>query len=56
VLLVIFFVQGYLAEKLPFTSFVSMADAWTLLPALVLLGALLSGLAAFSAIRRYLRV
>lgn len=55
-LLVIFFVQGYLAEKLPFTSFVSMADAWTLLPALVLLGALLSGLAAFSAIRRYLRV
>ena len=54
--IVSFFVQGFLAERLPFTSFVGMADAWALLPGLIGLGALLAGLAAFSSIRRYLRV
>lgn len=51
-----FFVQGFLAQQLPFTSFVGVADALTLLPALLLLGAMLAGLAAFSSIRRYLRI
>ena len=54
--LVTFFVQGFLAQQLPFTSFVGIADAFTLLPGLIGLGALLAGLAAFSSIRRYLRV
>ncbi|NBQ97921.1 MAG: ABC transporter permease [Microbacteriaceae bacterium] len=54
--LVQFFVQGYLAQQLPFTSFVGLADAGALIPALVGVGALLAGLAAFSSIRRYLRV
>jgi cell division transport system permease protein len=53
--LVQFFVQGYLAQQLPFTSFVGLADAAALIPALVGVGALLAGLAAFSSIRRYLR-
>ena len=54
--IVTFFVQGFLAKQLPFTSFVGLSDAATLLPALLLLGALLAGLAAFSSIRRYLRI
>ena len=51
-----FFVQGFLAERLPFTKFVGMNEAWSLLPGLIALGAVLAGLAAFSSIRRYLRV
>ena len=54
--LVQFFVQGFLAQQLPFTSFVGLADALTLLPGLIGLGALLAGLAAFTSIRRYLKV
>ena len=51
-----FFVQGYLAQALPFTSFVGIPDALALLPGLVLVGAGLAAVAAASSIRRYLRV
>ena len=51
-----FFVQGFLAEQLPFTSFVGIQDALALLPGLVLVGAGLAAVAAASSIRRYLRV
>lgn len=51
-----YFVQGYLVQQLPFTSFVGLGDAFALLPALVGLGGLLAGIAAASSIRRYLRV
>ena len=51
-----FFVQGFLAEQLPFTSFVGIPEALALLPGLVLVGAGLAAIAAASSIRRYLRV
>jgi cell division transport system permease protein len=51
-----FFVQGFLAAQLPFTTFVGLGDALALLPGLVLVGAGLAAIAAASSIRRYLRV
>jgi cell division transport system permease protein len=51
-----FFVQGYLASKLPFTSFVTLADGLLVAPALILAGILLSAVASGFAIRRYLRI
>lgn len=51
-----FFVQGYLAQRLPFTSFVGVADALLVIPILVGAGILLAALAAGLAIRRYLRI
>jgi cell division transport system permease protein len=51
-----FFVQGYLATKLPFTSFVNMSDGLLVAPALILAGILLSAIASGFAIRRYLRI
>jgi cell division transport system permease protein len=51
-----FFVQGYLATKLPFTSFVNMSDGFLVAPALILAGVLLSAIASGFAIRRYLRI
>ena len=51
-----FFVQGYLATKLPFTSFVTLADGFIVAPALVAAGILLSAVASGFAIRRYLRI
>jgi cell division transport system permease protein len=51
-----FFVQGFLATQLPFTTFVGLGDALALLPWLVLLGAGLAAIAAATSIRRYLRV
>jgi cell division transport system permease protein len=51
-----FFVQGYLATKLPFTSFVNMSDGFLVAPALILAGILLSAIASGFAIRRYLRI
>jgi cell division transport system permease protein len=51
-----FFVQGFLAKQLPFTTFVGLTDALALLPGLVLVGAGLAAIAAATAIRRYLRV
>ena len=51
-----FFVQGFLANQLPFTTFVGLGDALALLPGLVLVGAGLAAIAASTSIRRYLRV
>lgn len=51
-----FFVQGFLATQLPFTTFVGLGDALALLPGLVLVGAGLAAIAAATSIRRYLRV
>jgi len=51
-----FFVQGFLATQLPFTTFVGLSDALALVPGLVLVGAGLAAIAAATSIRRYLRV
>ena len=51
-----FFVQGYLASKLPFTSFVTIGDGLLVAPALIAAGILLSAVASGFAIRRYLRI
>jgi cell division transport system permease protein len=50
------FVQGYLAETLPLTSFVGLSDALLVVPVLLGAGALLAALSANVAITRYLRV
>ena len=51
-----YFVQGYLATRLPLTSFVSMADGMQIFPLLVGVGVVLSAFASGVAIRRYLRI
>jgi cell division transport system permease protein len=51
-----FFVQGYLAVELPFTSFVSDTDSFIVIPILILVGAVLAALSAKFAITRYLKV
>ena len=51
-----FFVQGYLAQRLPFTSFVGLTDALLVVPALIGAGIVLAALASGLAIRRYLRI
>ena len=51
-----FFVQGYLAERLPFTSFVGLADGLLVVPMLLATGIVLAALASGLAIRRYLRI
>lgn len=51
-----FFVQGYLAERLPFTSFVSLTDGLLVVPVLLAAGIVLAALASGLAIRRYLRI
>jgi len=51
-----FFVQGYLADTLPLTSFVGLSDALLVVPILLGAGALLAALSANVAITRYLRV
>jgi len=55
VAIVIFFVQGYLAENLSLT-FVDTSDALLVVPLLVVVGVLLAAVSAGIAIRRYLRV
>lgn len=51
-----FFVQGYLAERLPFTSFVGLTDGLLVVPLLIAAGIVLAALASGLAIRRYLRI
>jgi cell division transport system permease protein len=51
-----FFVQGYLAERLPFTSFVGLTDGLLVVPMLLAAGIVLAALASGLAIRRYLRI
>lgn len=55
VAIVVFFVQGYLAENLSLT-FVDAGDALLVMPLLVVVGVLLAAVSAGIAIRRYLRV
>ncbi len=50
------FVQGYLAQRLPLTSFVDLSDAFAIAPLLVLAGVLLAAVASGVAIRRYLKI
>jgi cell division transport system permease protein len=51
-----FFVQGWLLEQLPFTSFVSTGDALLVAPILIVVGAVLAAFSAKFAITRYLKV
>ena len=51
-----FFVQGYLATALPFTSFVGLNQALIIVPILVGAGVLLAAFASGAAIRRYLKI
>jgi cell division transport system permease protein len=56
VLLVQFFVGGYLAERFENIALVDLDDALLVVPIVIVTGALLAGLSANVAIRRYLRV
>jgi cell division transport system permease protein len=51
-----FFVQGYLAQSQLGFSFVTLSDAFMVVPLLVAVGVVLAGLSANIAIRRHLRV
>jgi cell division transport system permease protein len=54
--LVVFFVQGFLAQRLPFTSFVSLSDGMLVVPLLIAAGVVLAAVASGLAIRRYLKI
>lgn len=56
VVLVQFFVQGYLGAALPGTALVNLKDALLVVPILLVSGALLAAVSASVAIRRYLKV
>lgn len=56
VAIVKFFVQGFLVAEVPFTSYITVEQSLIVPPILLLLGALLSAIAAKIAIARYLRV
>jgi cell division transport system permease protein len=56
VLLVQFFVRGYLADSVSGTGFIGLDEALLVLPILLLVGVLLSAVASSVAIRRYLKV
>ncbi|MFC4225060.1 permease-like cell division protein FtsX [Lysinibacter cavernae] len=51
-----FFIQGFLAVNVPFTSYITTAQALVVPPILIGLGIILSGFAAKVAITRYLKV
>jgi cell division transport system permease protein len=54
--LIQFFVQGFLAESLPFTSFVGLSDGMLVVPLLIAVGIVLAAAASGLAIRRYLKI
>jgi cell division transport system permease protein len=56
VVLVQFFVQGYLSAALPTTPLVNLTDALLVVPVLLGAGAILAAISAGVAIRRYLKV
>lgn len=56
VAIVQFFIQDYLVRNVPFTSYITVAQALVVPPLLLALGIVLSALAAKVAITRYLRV
>jgi cell division transport system permease protein len=51
-----FFVQGFLAQQLPFTSFVDTGKLAVIAPILIGSGVVLSAVASGAAIRRYLKI
>ncbi|GAA1610480.1 permease-like cell division protein FtsX [Leucobacter chromiireducens subsp. solipictus] len=51
-----FFVQGFLAREIPFTSYITVEQSLIVPPVLILVGVVLSAIAAKIAITRYLRV
>lgn len=51
-----YLVQGFLAERLPFTSFVSLSDGMLVVPLLIAAGVVLAAVASGLAIRRYLKI
>ena len=55
VVIVQFFVQGYLAQSLPFTNFVSLGTALSLVPIIFGIGVALAAIASIVSIKRYLR-
>ncbi|NQX26856.1 FtsX-like permease family protein [Microbacteriaceae bacterium VKM Ac-2854] len=56
VLIVQFFVQGFLQSRIPLTSFVGLGDAIVVVPILIVVGIVLAAISANVAIARYLRV
>ena len=56
VAIVKFFVQDFLALEVPFTSYITVEQSLVVPPVLILLGVILSSIAAKIAITRYLRV
>lgn len=56
VAIVKFFVQGFLAREVPFTSYITVEQSLIVPPILIALGVVLSAIAAKIAITRYLRV
>jgi cell division transport system permease protein len=56
VAIVVFFVQGFLAYRIPLTSFVGVDDALIVVPILIVVGIILAAISANVAIARYLRV
>lgn len=56
VAIVKFFVQGFLVTEVPFTSYITVEQSLIVPPILLIVGALLSAIAAKIAIARYLRV
>lgn len=56
VAIVKFFVQGFLVTEVPFTSYITVEQSLIVPPILLILGAVLSAIAAKIAIARYLRV
>ncbi|WP_427871054.1 permease-like cell division protein FtsX [Leucobacter luti] len=56
VAIVKFFVQGFLVTEVPFTSYITVEQSLIVPPILILVGVILSAIAAKIAITRYLRV
>ncbi|GAA1606620.1 permease-like cell division protein FtsX [Leucobacter chromiireducens] len=56
VAIVKFFVQGFLVKEVPFTSYITVEQSLIVPPILILVGVVLSAIAAKIAITRYLRV
>ncbi|MBP1327506.1 cell division transport system permease protein [Leucobacter exalbidus] len=56
VAIVKFFVQGFLVSEVPFTSYITVEQSLVVPPILLIVGAILSAIAAKIAIARYLRV
>jgi cell division transport system permease protein len=55
-LMIEYFVQGFLADRLPFTSFVGLSDGMLVVPLLIGAGVFLAAVASSLAIRRYLKI